>query len=212
MHGALYVVDNLEEYQANPEAYLAAANLPIKDELLKLNERSHEWTFDELASDIKTLPMGRSFEVGKQLFKVASCVGCHKLDNEGRIFGPDLAKLDPKKQTTEYILQSIVDPSKVIDEKFQSYTFLLASGKVVTGMIVEDNAEAVHVVIDPLAKDKPTIIKKDDIDDQKKSELSLMPKGLLNKLTREEIFDLLAFVYAKGDREHKMFGHEHHHH
>ena len=46
--------------------------------------------------------MGRSFVVGKQLFKVASCVGCHKLDNEGRVFGPDIAKLDEKKHNTEY--------------------------------------------------------------------------------------------------------------
>ena len=212
MYGTLYVVGNLEEYQANPEEYLAAANLPIKDELLKYNTRSHEWTFDELVSDVKTLPMGRSFEVGKQLFKVASCVGCHKLDNEGQVFGPDLAKLDPKKQTTEHILQSIVDPSKVIDEKFQSHTFLLASGKIITGMIVKDTADEVHVVIDPLAKGKPTVIKKDDIEDQKKSAVSLMPKGLLNKLTREEIYDLLAFVYAKGDKKHQMFSHEHHNH
>ena len=212
MYGSLYVVGNLEEYQSNPEGYLAAANLPIKDELLKFNTRSHEWTFDELASDVKPLPMGRSFEVGKQLFKVASCVGCHKLDNEGRVFGPDLAKLDPKKQTTEHLLQSIVDPSKVIDEKFQSHTFLLASGKIITGMIVEDTADEIHVVIDPLAKDKPTVINKDDIEDQKKSAVSLMPKGLLNKLTREEIYDLLAFVYAKGDKEDKMFSHEHHNH
>ena len=212
MYGALYVVDNLEEYQVNPEAYLAAANLPIKDDLLKFNTRSHEWTFDELASDVKMLPMGRSFEVGKQLFKVASCVGCHKLDNEGQVFGPDLAKLDAKKQTTEHLLQSIVDPSKVIDDKFQSYTFLLASGKVITGMIVDSTADEIHVVIDPLAKGKPTIINKDDIEDQTKSTVSMMPKGLLNKLTREEIFDLLAFVYAKGDKNNKMFGHEHHNH
>ncbi|MBC8351073.1 MAG: c-type cytochrome [Planctomycetes bacterium] len=212
MYGALYVVGNLEEYQANPEAYLAANALPIKDELLKFNTRNHEWKHEELASDVKELPMGRSFEVGKQLFKVASCVGCHKLDKEGQVFGPDLAKLDPKKQTTEFLLQSVIDPSKDIDEKFQSHTFLLASGKIITGMIVEDNADTVHVVIDPLAKGKPTIINKDDIEDQKKSTVSLMPKGLLNKLTREEIYDLLAFVYAKGDKEHKMFSQEHHNH
>lgn len=205
MYGALYVVANLEEYQANPESYLAANPLPIKDELLKFNTRNHEWKFDELAGDAKQLPMGRSFVVGKELFKVASCVGCHKLDNEGRVFGPDIAKLDEKKHNSEYILQSILEPSKDIDQKFQSYTFLLASGKIITGMIVEDKPDEIHVVIDPLAKAKPTIIKKDDIEDQTESKVSQMPKGLLNKLTREEILDLIAFVYARGDKNHKMF-------
>ena len=38
-----------------------------------------------------------------------------------------------------------------------------------------------------------------------------MPKGLLDKLTREEIFDLLAFVYARGDKKHELFEHEHQH-
>ena len=210
MYGALYVVGNLEEYQANPEAYLAANPLPIKDELLTFNTRSHEWKFDELAAEVKQLPMGRSFGVGKQLFKVASCVGCHKLDNEGRVFGPDIAKLDEKKHNTEYILRSILEPSKDIDQKFQSHTFLLASGKIATGMIVEDKPDEIHIVIDPLAKGKPTIIKKDDIEDQKKSDVSLMPKGLLDKLTREEILDLVAFVYARGDKKHKLFA-EHNH-
>jgi hypothetical protein len=40
-----------------------------------------------------------------------------------------------------------------------------------------------------------------------------MPKGLLDKLTREEILDLIAYVYAKADGKHPVFqgGHEHHH-
>ena len=38
-----------------------------------------------------------------------------------------------------------------------------------------------------------------------------MPKGLLDKLTREEILDLIAYVAAHGDPKHKLFqgGHEH---
>ncbi|MDP6443973.1 MAG: PA14 domain-containing protein, partial [Pirellulaceae bacterium] len=205
MYGALYVVSDLAAYQADPTAYLAANALPIRDDLLKFAGRSHEWTFEELIGDVKELPMGRSFEVGKELFKVASCSGCHKLDNEGFVFGPDLAKLDEKKKTTEHILRSLVEPSKDIDEKFQSYSFVLASGKIVTGMIVKETPTEIEIVIDPLAKGKPTTIDKDDIEEQKKSKNSLMPKGLLNKLTPEEILDLVAFVFAAGDKKNMLF-------
>ena len=79
-------------------------------------------------------------------------------------------------------------------------------------MVLKETTDALHIVVDPLAKDKATVILKDDIRFQKKSEVSLMPKGLLDKLSREEILDLIAYVMAKGDKEHKMYMHEHHDH
>ena len=213
MVGALYVVQDLSKYLADPTAYLAANPLPAEDELLAFNTRAREWKFDELRAEVNELGRGRSFEVGQELFKVASCVGCHKLNNQGQVFGPDLVKLDPKKKTAAYILQSILDPSKDIEKKFESYTFLLDSGKVITGMIVAENDRQVSVVIDPLAKDKPTVIERDEIEETIKSNVSLMPAGLLNKLSREEILDLVAYVYTGGDAKHKLFkGHDHGHH
>ena len=205
MYGALYVVENLDEYTANPEQYLAAHPLPIKDELLKFIGRNTDWKFEQLVEVISPLPHGRSFEVGKNLFKFANCVACHKLNGEGQVLGPDLTKLDPKKQTTQHILQSILDPSKEIDEKFQSNIFVLNSGKSLTGMVVEEKPDHFKVLIDPLGKAPPVTVKKSDIDERVKSPLSIMPKGLLNKLTQEEILDLIAYVYAKGDKKHMLF-------
>lgn len=211
MYGALYVVPNLEEYQANPAEYLAANPLPLRDELLKSLGRNTEWKFDDLIRDVKNLPHGRSFEVGKNLFRAANCVGCHKLNNEGRELGPDLTKIEPAKHTTEHLLRSILEPSKEIADKYQSHTFVLGSGKVVTGMIVAESPSEIKLLVDPLAKGDPLVIAADDIEERKKSTTSIMPQGLLNKLTREEILDLLAYVFARGDKKHMLYG-EHHHH
>ena len=151
-------------------------------------------------------------KVGKELFKVSSCVSCHRLNNEGQVFGPDLTMLDVKKQTTEHILRSLLEPSKDIDEKYQSNSFVLTSGKVLTGMVVEETADVVKIVIDPIAKGKPTVIKKAEIANREKLSQSIMPEGLLNRLSREEILDLVAYIYAKGDKKHKLFmDHEHEH-
>ena len=186
--------------------------MEIKDELLKLNTRGQEWNYDDLIASMKPhLPMGRSFDVGKELFKVASCTGCHQLNNEGLVFGPDLAKLDSKKQTVDHLLLSILEPSKEIDEKYQSYTFVLDSGKTITGMITQEDAETVHVVVDPLAKDAASVVQKDEIEERIKSDVSMMPKGLLDRLSREEILDLVAYVFAKGDAKHEIFAGEHDH-
>ncbi len=206
MYGALYVVENLEEYRANPSAYLAAHPLPLKDELLKFSSRGREWKFEELVSNVKPLPHDRAFEVGRQLFKVANCIACHRLNNEGLVFGPDLAKLEKKKQTTEHILQSILEPSKEIDKKYLPNAIILESGKVITGMVVEETPELVKVVVDPLAKAAPTVIRKSEIEARKTLTTSIMPKGLLDKLSREEILDLIAYVYARGDKKHMLFG------
>ena len=211
MYGALYVVKSLEEYQINPAKYLAENPIEIKDPMLNMVNRNKDWKYEELVADIQKLPMGRNWAVGKELFKVATCTGCHKMNGEGNVFGPDLTKLDAKKSTTEHILRSILEPSQDIDEKFQSYIFALDSGRQVTGMVVEENDEHYKIVIDPLAKDKATVILKDEVEAFKKSKLSLMPKGLMNKLTREEILDLIAYVFAKGDQKHMLFK-EHHNH
>ena len=209
MYGALYVVADLKAYRANPAGYLSKNPLPLKDELLKLNQRNTEWTFNQLAAPIRSLE-GRSFEVGKSVFKVSNCVACHRLDNEGQVFGPDLAKLDPKKRTAEHVLRSLLEPSKDIDEKFQTYALVQRTGKVVTGMIVEETAKQVKVIVNPLAKAAPAVVEKSAIVARRKLPNSLMPEGLLNRLSREEILDLIAYVLSGGDAGSKLFkAHKH---
>ena len=76
-------------------------------------------------------------------------------------------------------------------------------------MIVKETPETVEVVIDPQSKGRPTVIQKSSIDDRTVSKTSIMPLGLLNKLSREEILDLIAYVYARGDKSNPLFMHEH---
>ncbi len=68
------------------------------------------------------------------------------------------------------------------------------------------------VIENPLAKTEPLVLRKSEIEERVKSPTSVMPKGLLDKLTREEILDLIAYVVSGGDQHHKLFqgaGHEH---
>ena len=68
MYGALYVVDNLKDYEADPVGYLARHALPLRDELLKYSGQDTEWKFDDLVESVRPLPHGRSFDVGKTAF------------------------------------------------------------------------------------------------------------------------------------------------
>ncbi len=213
MYGALYVVEDLDEYLADAEGYLAKHPLPIADELLKFTRPRTEWKFDDLAASVEQLDSGRSFSNGKHLFELAACVACHKLGGVGNEIGPDLTKLDPKQQKPVEILRDVLEPSFRINEKYQSFIFDLKSGKTVTGLVLEETPEQVKVLENPLVKADPVVLKKTAIDDRRKSPNSIMPKGVLDKLSREEILDLIAYVAAGGDAKHKLFqgGHEHKH-
>src|SRR5207245_2544733 len=117
MFGALYVVADLDEYLAEPEAYLAKNPLPAQDEPLKFNRPRTEWKFEELAPVVAKLENGRSYSNGKQMFQVANCVACHKLNGVGTEIGPDLTKLEPKTGTPPEVLRDILEPSFRINEK-----------------------------------------------------------------------------------------------
>ena len=212
MFGALYVVQDVDAFLSDPDTYLAKNSLPVRDPLLKYTRPRKEWKLEELASAVDELGKGRSFSTGKQMFQVASCVSCHKLNGVGTEIGPDLTKLDPKLKPVD-ILQDIIEPSFRINEKYQTYVFETQAGKLVTGLILEETPETVKVIENPLAKAEPVILKKSDIVERKKSPTSIMPKGLLDKLTRDEVLDLLAYVVAGGNERDAVFqgGHQHGH-
>jgi putative heme-binding domain-containing protein len=212
MYGALYVVADLDEYLADAEGYLAKHPLPVKDELLKFNRPRKEWKLEELSPSAEALA-GRSFSNGRQMFHVANCIACHRLGGVGAEFGPDLTKIEPKLKKPVEVLHDVIDPSFRINEKYQTWAFEMKSGKLLTGIILKETPTTVEVIENPLAKAQSVVLKKADIETRNKVPTSIMPKGLLDKLTREEVLDLIAYVVAGGDPKDKLFqgGHDHGH-
>lgn len=208
MYGALYMVDDLDQYQAAPESYLAAHPLPITDEPLKSTRPRKEWTFDDLVSSIAQLGTGRSYGNGKQLFQVATCMSCHRMNGAGNEFGPDLTKINPKQAPAD-LLRNILELSAKINDKYYAYLFEMESGQVLTGLIVEETPDVVKIVENPLASIEPKVLRKSDISSRKQSAASLMPKGLRDKLTREEILDLISYIAAAADPNHPLFQEDH---
>ena len=209
MHGALYVVADMDEYLADPEKYIAANKIAPTDELLKFNRPRTEWKLEDLTPALAELDKGgRNFARGKQMFSVGTCVSCHKFDGGGQEFGPDLTKLDEKEfKSIDDLLKHIVQPSLRIEDKYRTNTFNLESGGAITGMILERTKEGDYKVIEnPLAKAEAKLVKKADLDGAPKaSDVSMMPKGLLDKMTKDEILDLLGYVWSKHDPKFRYF-------
>ncbi|GIX05122.1 MAG: hypothetical protein KatS3mg114_0991 [Planctomycetaceae bacterium] len=210
MYGALYVVPDLEAYEAEPDAYLARLGINATDPLLKDRRPRTEWALADLLPLAEHL-QGRSHSRGKQMFAVANCVACHRLENVGNSLGPDLAKLNPKPTVTE-IIESIVEPSRKINEKYQTQVFQLFDGRVISGLVVEETPDVIRVIENPLVSLKPIEIRRQEVEERARSPISQMPKGLLDKLTRDEILDLLAYVVAGGNSQHAIYRQTDHHH
>ncbi|MEZ6108382.1 MAG: hypothetical protein R3B96_20370 [Pirellulaceae bacterium] len=85
-------------------------------------------------------------------------------------------------------------------------------GETLSGLVLEENDQRLLLITNPLASDKPLEILKEEILNREVSPVSLMPEGLLDKLTRNEILDLLAYVMANGEADDARFsdGHDHH--
>ncbi len=204
MFGALYVVQSKDEYAVNPAEYVNVNGLRIQDPLLAMTVSQTEWTTNDFAEAMNEFQKGRDFAAGRQMFTAANCIACHKMNGQGREFGPDLLKLDPKWDATE-ILVHLIEPSKKIDDKYKTQTFLLASGKTISGIVMEEDEKVVKLVENPMVKTDIVEVDKRDIEDRNASDISIMPKGLLDTLTVDEVLNLLAYVTTKGDESAPIF-------
>ena len=96
------------------------------------------------------------------------------------------------------LLREVVDPSKVIDPKYRTRLIETSDGERLAGIVIEETDAALRVAANAARPDEVRTIPKSQIERMKTTDVSLMPVGLLNVLTLEEILDLLAFVERGG--------------
>ncbi len=131
---------------------------------------------------------------GKPLFK-DNCAVCHKLFDEGENIGPDLTGAD--RGDLDFLLTSLVDPSAQIRKEYQSQTIALRDGRVLSGLVV-DESDRVLTLID--SNRQKTAIARDLIEESHAAQVSLMPEGMLEKLTEPQIRDLFRYLQSGGVR------------
>ncbi|MCA9131563.1 MAG: PQQ-dependent sugar dehydrogenase [Planctomycetales bacterium] len=161
------------------------------------------WSVEDLSGPMSELHSGRSFERGEALFASAGCGQCHRMHKERAGIGPNLTDVAHRRKPSE-ILESIIDPSASIDDKYAATQVVTVDGEVVIGR-VESEDDKVLVVRGNESFDAPRTILKSDIEVRSLSKVSTMPSGTVNHLELEEILDLLAYLLAEGDAQHAVF-------
>jgi len=162
------------------------------------------WTVNELLPALDGVAHGRDFASGKAAFNDAQCIVCHRFANTGGSVGPELTGA-ASKYSRQSILESIIEPSKVISDQFQSVTIFKKDGEDVTGRIIDENQERVIVMPSLLAPQNTVTVPVGEIARRAPSKLSAMPSGLVDQLTQDEILDLLAYIEAMGKPKAKNF-------
>jgi putative membrane-bound dehydrogenase-like protein len=124
---------------------------------------------------------------GRQVF-TKTCATCHTLFGEGAKIGPDLT--GSQRTNPEYVLTKVLDPSAVVAQDYQVTVITTKGGRTLTGLVKEEDGKTVVLQ----TQNEVIGVAKDDIDERKKSPLSMMPEGLLAPLGDAEVRDLIAYL------------------
>lgn len=163
-----------------------------------------QWTVDELVDVVGDSARHPDFETGKAMFAAAQCYKCHRMGLQGGILGPELTSAGGKYNVRD-MLSSIIEPSKVISDQYGATQFLTEDGKVVAGRVINMRGNTLVVLTNMLDPSSLTNVNRDDVIEAVEAKSSMMPTGLVDTLTADQIADLVAYLRAGGNANHMIY-------
>ena len=125
---------------------------------------------------------------GKTVF-ASVCISCHKLDGVGLELGPDLRSV--AQHDAEKLINSILDPSAIIEPGFMAYHCTLKSGEQLYGVIATETSASLTL---KMAGNITKSVLRSDVASLKSTGISLMPEGLEAAMTPQSLADLIAYL------------------
>lgn len=136
-------------------------------------------------------------EAGERVFfhlRVGGCFRCHEYEGRGYRVGPDLSTIG-KSMTRERFIQSVIQPSREMGPLYTPWVILTGDGETLTGLYVGEEVDGTQQYADQ--NGRVHRIHPRDIERKKPSEQSIMPAGMGDNLTPQELRDLAAFMLQK---------------
>ena len=176
----------LEKPMLEGEAIAAATPRPVVK----------QWTQADLFPHLDKALAPRDADAGQRALAAAQCLKCHRIGSAGAAIGPDLSAIG-KRFDARGIVESILEPSKVVDPKYHATTWVLADGRAVTGRANMVNDREIGVEVNSLTGESMKLLRS-EIESSHPATVSPMPQGLLDTLSLDEILDLVALLRAGG--------------
>jgi putative membrane-bound dehydrogenase-like protein len=145
-----------------------------------------------VASRLEEARRAGSKEKGAVVFN-RLCSTCHKLAGQGHEVGPDLASLTDL--SPQGLLGAILDPNRDVDARYAEATAALKDGRLLTGVLASDTANAVTL---KSAGGRLDVLLRADVEELRFGGKSLMPEGIERDLKPGELSDLMAYLRGQG--------------
>lgn len=131
---------------------------------------------------------GANLKAGKVIFQ-KSCGSCHKMFGEGGDMGPDLT--GSNRTDVDYILLNVLEPSAEIQDDYKMVVINTLDGRTYSGNIISENQRQITLRV---VGQEPVLINKSSIQSKDITDVSMMPPGLFENLSENEIVDLMAYL------------------
>lgn len=186
---------------AIPKEYIPAAVEGLTQSWKKVvREEARKYLGPSKTGDGKVLPtivelthMKGKPENGMKVFK-AYCATCHKIGNEGIDFGPNLSAIGAKL-THEALYSSIIHPDLGISFGYEGWDITLKDGTSLSGIITSKTETDIILKMPGGATQN---IKTSQIKTKQQMANSVMPAGLQESMTTQELVDLVAYLKVLG--------------
>jgi putative heme-binding domain-containing protein len=156
--------------------------------LLNVDAAKQSAHIDELLKELKEGDIRR----GQAIFNgpKAACFSCHTVGYLGGKVGPDLTSIG-QARTERDLLESVIYPSASFVRSYEPYIVMTKSDETYSGVLKKDAADEVVLATGP---DAQVRIARADITEMRPGTVSVMPGGLEQQMTKQELADLLAFL------------------
>ncbi|WP_206678701.1 c-type cytochrome [Alienimonas chondri] len=187
-------VDKLPEGAKTKLADVITAPAPPEDAIAATTRQFvANWQTADFG-DPNTQMDDRDLESGRQAYLAVKCAQCHRFDGEGGSTGPDLTGVGGRFDA-RYLLEAILEPSKVVSDQYKSELVLTDEGQVYNGRVTAEEETHITVRTDPFGG-ATVDVPLDSIIERAPSETSEMPNELVSTLEKSEILDLIAYLRA----------------
>jgi putative heme-binding domain-containing protein len=155
---------------------------------LNVDAAKQRTRLEQLMTIVKTGDVRR----GQLVFhsEKAACFSCHAIGYRGGTVGPDLTRIGSVRAERD-LLESIVFPSASLVRSFESIAVATNDGKVYNGLLRGENADELLLAT---GVNQEARITRRAIEEIRPSSISIMPAGLEQQLTHQELADLIAFL------------------
>jgi putative heme-binding domain-containing protein len=163
------------------------------------------WTLKDFADDLDVgVKANRDFANGRKMAGAGACYVCHRFKGEGGAVGPDLSSAGGKFSAYD-LLEAIIDPGKEISDQYGATNFKMKDGTVISGRIMNLGEDHYQVNTDMMNPSASTFVSVKDLASIEASAVSMMPPGLINAMSKDDILDLLAYLISAGNPKHPAF-------